>query len=345
MDLSGVMANPKVRDMLMTAGLTMLANNQNRVGVPAQSFGSSLGQGFLTGMQYAKQQEEDRQKQAQMEQELALRKQYQEGQLSHLKNLEDVSWANLGLSRDQFLDNSAFRRDELAERKRQNDLAAQQHQASLGLQERQFGAQQDWQQRKFDEDVRRYNEEAPMRQAQQQHLGNQVQQENQALELQKARQQWIPAANRALQKVYQAKNSGQSPQLSDEEFGAIASVYGDKPEFLSKLFEGQYVPFTDPDTGQTMNVPIQLMMQYKMKQLSGGGDDSTSGLLGAIQSLGGALTGTKPSPAQNPLVSQYAQRVQQAMAGKTPEQQELIKQQMRQELSGVDPAFLSAIGL
>lgn len=60
MDFTALMANPKVKDMLLTAGLSMLANNQPRIGQPPQTFGASLGQGLLGGMDYANQMEEQR---------------------------------------------------------------------------------------------------------------------------------------------------------------------------------------------------------------------------------------------------------------------------------------------
>lgn len=341
MDLSGVMANPKVRDMLMTAGLTMLANNQNRVGVPAQSFGSSLGQGFLTGMQYANQQEEDRQKQAQRKQDFALRKQMQEGQLAHMKAQEEISREGLGLNWEQFWDNSGFRRDELAERKRQNDITAQNQLATLGMRQKELDTNTQWQQQKFAEDVRRYNEEAPLRKLKAGSLQNQFEQERMALDLAQKKQQLAPAANSALQKALQARSDGQTPQLSDEEFGAVATVYGDKPEFLERIFGGQYATITDPASGQSFQVPVGLAMQYKMKQLTAGGDDETGGLMGMIN----MLNGTQPSASAHPAIPQYAQRVQQTLQGKSPQEQEQLKQQMRQELAGADPAFLRAIGL
>ena len=334
-DLNALTANPKVRDMLMTAGLSMLANNQPRVGQPAPSFGNALGQGFLTGLQYANQQEEERKKQEQREQDFALRKQMQEGQLAHMKAQEDISREGLGLNWEQFRDNSGFRRDELAERKRQNDIAAQNQLATLGMRQKELDTNTQWQQQKFNEDVRRYNAEAPLRERS---LQNQIEQEKMALGLAQKKQQLAPAANVALQKALQARSDGQTPQLSDEEFGAVATVYGDKPEFLERIFGGQYATITDPASGQSFQVPVGLAMQYKMKQLTAGGDDETGGLMGM-------LNGTQPSASAHPAIPQYAQRVQQTLQGKSPQEQEQLKQQMRQELAGADPAFLRAIGL
>lgn len=306
MDFTALMTNPKVKDMLMTAGLSMLANNQSRVGQPQQTFGASLGQGLLAGTQYANKQEDQRKQdywenwdrgvaQSIQGEKMGMAKQQLDANITNMADQSKRGWAQLdSLDSDRLYKQEADKRD--------YGLNA----AKFGEAVRQFETETDL--KKQGQAIDQTNSRTQAAK-----VNIDIEKEQRALKAQQRAKAVLPSFANAIR-------NGQAPEISGEDFAAIAEAY---PKLLEQFSQAQ-TTLVNPETGQKLMVPVSQAIQgWKAKQGS-----TEEDVVGGFMGEGNA--------ANDPV----AKMVQGALSKVPPDQLEAAKVQIRKELEdkGYTPA-------
>ena len=307
MDFTALMSNPKVQDMLMTAGLSILANNQPRIGQPAQSFGASLGQGLLAGTQYAEQQEDERQKdywhnwdrgvqQARQDEDMRLKRVQSDATIQHMGNLDALSRENFGLQKQGQGFNQRLALENFGLQKQGQDFNQGLARDNFGLQKQGQDFNQGLARDNYNLNRNRTEKEIAFKEA-----DSGLDKKNQA-EL----EQYKPYLMSGINKLYSESRTQQPAAYTPEELYAL-SLSPNAEQLLKTMKNSQMVSVIMPN-GAVAQVPSSVALNYYGKlQQGGGGDD-----------LATALGETNTSPERAQMISAMRQR----MAAIPPEQRE-----------------------